>query len=111
MKIDKQGRAYKPGVVMRLIGQRFGALTVIDRAGNCGKFAAWKCRCECGSEVVVSGDKLRRGKRKACGVNGHRWKSEQVRPQGGMTVQFPSEYRSWVSMHDRCKEPQHKNYK
>jgi hypothetical protein len=111
MKTTKQGRAYRPGIVDRLIGKQFGHLTVVDRAGNSGKFAAWLCRCVCGSEVVVGGNKLRGGRRKACGVNGHRWKSQQVRAQGGMTTQFPSEYQSWLNMFARCTDPESKNFK
>lgn len=107
MKTNKQGRAYKPGVVDRLAGQRFGLLKVIERAGNVGKFAAWRCRCDCGAEVIAGGNKLRNGRRKACGINGHRFKAEH---DPGITTVYKSEYQSWRNMHSRCNSSSHKNY-
>ena len=50
-----------------LTGQRFGRLTVIERAGTKHGEAVWRCRCDCGNEVVVSGYKLRTGHSKSCG--------------------------------------------
>ena len=44
-----------------LTGQTFGRLTVIERAGTKHGEAAWRCRCDCGNEVVVTGHKLRVG--------------------------------------------------
>jgi hypothetical protein len=110
MKTDSKGRSYKPGVVDRLTGKRFGALVVVERGGNSGKFAAWLCRCDCGTEVIAGGDKLRRGKKKTCGTNGHRWQYERKDLHGGVTVQFPSEYQSWTNMRARCLDPTHKKY-
>ena len=46
-----------------LYGQIFGRLTVIDWEGH-GK---WRCRCECGSEVLVQTDNLKSGNTKSCG--------------------------------------------
>jgi len=109
MKTNKQGVTYKLGQVARLTGQRFGALVVLGRSGNKGKYAAWLCRCDCGTQTVVSGQHLRRGKRKSCGVNGHRWKRDRAEP--GITIQYPSEYQSWKSMHARCLDQKHKRYK
>lgn len=43
-----------------LKGQRFGRLLVLDKAPNQGKRTAWKCKCDCGNEVIVLTEKLRR---------------------------------------------------
>lgn len=110
MQSDQLGRKLKPGVYARLTGMRFGYLKVLHRAGHRGKFAAWLCRCDCGVEKIVGGNHLRRGKIRSCNTNGHRWKSPQTRLHGGLTVQFASEYRSWVSMRSRCFDPKNKKY-
>lgn len=46
-----------------LQGRTFGRLTVLDWEGN-GK---WRCRCECGNEVLVQSDNLKSGNTKSCG--------------------------------------------
>lgn len=50
------------------IGNTYGLLTVIERASNGtnGK-ARWKCRCQCGNEIIVLGSDLRRGHTQSCG--------------------------------------------
>lgn len=49
--------------VIDLVGQKFGRWTVIKRVpkpeGNSSRSAFWLCRCECGTEKVVSGNVLR----------------------------------------------------
>ena len=51
-----------------LTGRRFGRLEVINRAENDhnGK-SRWICVCDCGNEIVTTGNLLRRGKTKSCG--------------------------------------------
>ena len=44
-----------------LIGQKFGRLTVIERAKNKGKKTCWKCRCDCGNFCVIAGHELKSG--------------------------------------------------
>lgn len=58
-----------------LRGRRFGMLEVIERAGsyvrknniNSGKAALWRCRCECGNEIVTSGWSLKCNDNVSCG--------------------------------------------
>lgn len=52
-----------------LSGKVFGRLTVIERAENQGVQAAWLCRCECGTSVVVTGTRLRAGVFQSCGCD------------------------------------------
>ena len=55
-------------------GNKYGLLTVLERDGSiCGK-AAWLCQCECGKQIRVTGDALRRGQAKTCGNKEHRAK-------------------------------------
>lgn len=50
------------------IGNRYGRLTVIEKAGqNEKKSLLWKCRCDCGNISVCVGDLLRRGTVRSCG--------------------------------------------
>jgi hypothetical protein len=51
-----------------LTGQRFGRLVVFARAPTL-RYSRWHCRCDCGTELVVSLQLLRMGKRgtRSCG--------------------------------------------
>lgn len=55
-----------------LIGQKFGKLTVIDRADDYirkdnKREVQWLCKCECGNTCVVRGYALKRGTTTSCG--------------------------------------------
>lgn len=52
-----------------LTGQKFGKLTVVERVDNIGRDTAWLCLCECGSEAVATGHKLKSGNKKTCGCS------------------------------------------
>jgi hypothetical protein len=39
-------------------GMTFGSLTVVSRAENKGKQVYWNCKCSCGKEICVRGDRL-----------------------------------------------------
>lgn len=60
------------GRFVDLTGQKFGKLTVIERAEdyikpNGRKVLRWKCKCDCGNEVIVRGDSLKGNKTTSCG--------------------------------------------
>lgn len=105
MKTNKFGQPFRPGVVVRLNGQRFGLLTVIERAGSAEGFALWKCRCDCGREIIVAGNKLRAGRKNCCPSAEHK-SARRI----SLTVEYKSEYQSWRKMRDRCNDPNHKAY-
>jgi hypothetical protein len=56
-----------------MVGRVVGRLTVLERAGSVQLYgdmsaALWRCRCRCGNEVVLPGERLRRRKGpKSCG--------------------------------------------
>ena len=50
-----------------LTGQRFGKLIVLRPAENIGVRTAWRCRCDCGEEIVVKTCHLRSGHVTSCG--------------------------------------------
>ena len=56
------------GKVIDITGQKFNRLTVLERSlPNQNHLAMWKCKCDCGTEVIVAGTLLRNGHTKSCG--------------------------------------------
>lgn len=54
--------------VIDMTGRRLGMLTVIERTeGPSTRNAYWRCRCDCGKEIVVTGSALRRRRHNSCG--------------------------------------------
>lgn len=62
-----------------LTGQRFGRLTVIEKAQSCSmsKNARWLCRCDCGEHVVAKATHLKDGHTRSCGCI-HKEKSAEI---------------------------------
>lgn len=96
----------RPGQIVRLEGKKFGDLTVLSRAGRVGRYISWLCRCSCGAEIEVVGYYLRRGKKTRCADPIH--KLNRPKP---LCVEYKSEYQSWTSMRERCRNPKHKGFK
>lgn len=65
-------------------GNRYGRLTVIDRAEKLsGQGACWLCRCDCGKEIITRGSSLRKGVTKSCGcVATEKLRASVVLPEG-----------------------------
>ena len=62
-----------------LLGQRFGKLTVIERApNNRYNHVCWKCQCDCGGITIVDVNNLRNGTTNSCGC---------IKSKGEMIVQ------------------------
>ena len=51
------------------IGERFGRLTVIDKAISRDNNQFWVCKCDCGKILEVSTNNLRRGYTQSCGCS------------------------------------------
>ena len=85
-----------------MTGQRFGRLTVVERAGSIDSFAAWKCRCDCGNEVVVASSQLRKGLVKSCGCLQRQKGHEQIAKMRSLL--FETEQTS-ISPRKRRKAP------
>lgn len=53
---------------MNLVGQKFGRLTVLKRAGSTAQQKAlWSCSCDCGGVTTVTTGALRSGSTRSCG--------------------------------------------
>lgn len=51
-----------------LIGQRFGRLTVVEATKERqDHYCVWRCRCDCGGEILVNTKRLKGGTVKDCG--------------------------------------------
>ena len=58
--------------VVNLVGKRFGNLVVLERTDNYVSpngvtLVRWRCRCDCGNEVVAIGSNLKWGYTHHCG--------------------------------------------
>ena len=95
-----------------LIGQRFGRLLVLERAGNdSGGRALWKCRCDCGKVTVARGNDLRNGHTQSCGCKNA--EESRIRERETHTTHGGSEtrlYRIWRGMKTRCYVPSSSGY-
>lgn len=52
---------------LKINGQRFGRLKVIEFMGINSGHTKWQCRCDCGNTVIVSANNLKSGNTKSCG--------------------------------------------
>lgn len=92
-------------------GKKFARLTVLERAGHVGRRVGWRCRCDCGTVLVVAADKLTSGHTRSCGclladknrenreTHGHARKGDR-----SLT------YKSYTNMLTRCENPNAVNY-
>lgn len=86
------------------IGQKFGKLTVVSKVENYISKSnlhctAWRCKCDCGNEVIKLGRVLKRGWALSCGCS----KSQD----------YPSHeklYNVWISIKQRCNNPNDSSY-
>lgn len=88
---------------------RYGRLFVIGPEKKHG-FTQWRCRCDCGTEIVARGGDLRRGTTRSCGCLQRESRSANGRSNTRHGMTNTREYTSWSGMRDRCLSPSSKNY-
>lgn len=94
--------------VKDLSGQRFGRLTVIERAGSDKyKHVIWKCRCDCGEVRAVCSGNLLRGLTKSCGCLKVQNLIKRNTVHGKRNNRL---YLVWIDMKKRCYNPITHNY-
>ena len=102
------------GRLIDLTGQRFGHITVLERATNhiCAggqHKTAWICICDCGKEIVATSGNLRNGHHISCGCLAAERMS--VIGQNGTHRESRSRlYRVWSGMKNRCLNPKATKY-
>ena len=68
--LKKESDKAPKGNAIDLVGQKFGHLTVVARAGSDGRGEAkWECECDCidHPHIIVLGSNLRNGHTQSCG--------------------------------------------
>lgn len=104
------------GKLIDLTGQRFGRLTVIERANNYispkgEPKARWICLCDCGNVAEVNGNDLRKGHTKSCGCLNI---ESAISNLAGVSIthgkSYTRLYKIWSNMKTRCCNPQNKDY-
>ncbi len=88
-----------------LSGQRFGKLTVLERAGAKGHHTTWLCKCDCGNAVTVSRGNLLNGHCKSCGCLKHRPAVNRTHGQSKTRL-----YYVWRNMLNRCYNDKLRDY-
>ena len=91
-----------------LTGQRFGRLTVVERAGTAGSNATWLCNCDCGNVKIVSARSLKTGNTKSCGCLFNEANAKRCVTHGAKKTRL---YRIWQGMKRRCDTPSASCYK
>lgn len=93
-------------------GKTFTKLTVLHATDERRNGSVmWKCRCDCGNEVLVRSTALTIGKTKSCGCS----KIERVVKRNISTASHNMRrtpiYECWQSMKQRCLNPASPDYK
>lgn len=91
-----------------LTGKRFGRLVVLNKQGHKGKDIAWKCKCDCGKETIVSVTNLLNNSTKSCGCLAREIRSSINKKHGMTNTKL---YRTWKNIKNRCNNPNCAKYK
>lgn len=101
-----QKERMKPRLVFEP-GTRFGRLTIESGPHRHDGCIAHKCRCDCGVVVMVRNSSLKHGNNRSCGC------LERDMRVGRLTTHNRSrtkEYRTWISVRNRCEKPTTSGY-
>jgi hypothetical protein len=89
-------------------GMRYGRLICIKQVGvNAHAQALWECRCDCGAVVAKSSVSLNNGANqctRSCTLGVH------VRHGAATRSAQTKEYKAWVSLKQRCLNPNSQKY-
>lgn len=100
------------GAFRDLTGQRFGKLVVVECVGRRSfpggsQYIAWKCKCDCGNEAIVSTSSLKNERHgtKSCGCL--KIANNGTRTHGLSKTKLYQKYRNMV---DRCYKESAEKY-
>jgi hypothetical protein len=106
-----------------LTGKQYGRLTVLKPIRNSQNRTAWRVRCVCGQEKIVTTGVLNNGNTRSCRCFQKEVATKVCRELGKSLIGTPvkhghyinkvrsPEYQSWSAMHDRCENSNHQAYK
>lgn len=96
-----------------LTGKRFGRLVVLEFVKRDKYYNSyWKCKCDCGNEIVTPASSLRSGHSKSCGCF-MREKSKEICIDRN-TIHGKSKtrlYNIWCNIKARCLNPNNPDFK
>jgi hypothetical protein len=100
-----------PPNVFNLTGLAFGRLIALRYCPGFRKNASWMCSCQCGRMKLVRADHLVQGRVRSCGCLMRQAASERATVHGeAKKHRHTREYKSWASMHARCKDRRARRY-
>jgi hypothetical protein len=89
-------------------GKRFAMWTVHEQAGNTpGGGALWRCTCDCGTERVVLGADIRKGKSRNCGCVTQSRLGNMKRSHAATGTRL---YNIWKLVLYRCRDTSNPDY-
>lgn len=94
-----------------LVGQRFGRLTVVEKANNMYGRVSWKCVCDCGGIKIATSSNLKRGLVSSCGCKIKENRVPEYAPHSHKHKMSKSRiYDLWCGMKTRCYDKSHPSY-
>ena len=106
-------------VVNSISGLRFGRLIAVEFDHSKNHKCYWRCRFDCGNEIIVRRDQLTTGKTKSCGCLCNETRHQNMKHGGQKPIYadirecHPRLWRIWRGMKNRCYYSKHvafKNY-
>lgn len=91
----------------KIVGQRFGKLTVISSAPSEGGKCKWNCLCDCGNTSKPSTSALRSGTSASCGCAVGASAKQRFSKHG---LSNSPEYKVWGNLLTRTQNPKTSNY-
>lgn len=91
-----------------LTGQRFGRLFVIEKVEDKNGWTQFRCKCDCGNEIITSGNNLKYGTTQSCGCL-HKeamkkvYFEDLIGQRFGKLVVIDKSISRWNKLHWVCK--------
>lgn len=98
------------GACINITGQRFGRLTVLQKAKSRNGRSAWLCRCDCGVEKDILTQSLRSGLTKSCGCYSLEVSASLGRASATHGLTKSPEYSVFSGIKRRCNNENDKSY-
>lgn len=83
-------------------GERFGRVVVIEEVSDPRPGVFWRCRCDCGGEVVARATAFRIGNTSSCGCFRREVTGSKNRRHG---LTHRPEHKAWRHIKSRCHNP------
>jgi len=96
--------------VIDITGRKYARLFVLKQEYKNNRKVYWRCKCDCGKEVIIAGERVKSGHTKSCGCL-----KLDFQANGGARKTHGSSktrlYAIWGGMIQRCYNPNKKKHK